>query len=848
MPAGAAGRAAGSERAGNLPLPLTSFVGREEDLAQLGRLLDGFDTGGVAAGEAVRLVTLTGPGGVGKTRLALEAAEAVASEYPQGVWLVDLGPLADPALVPAAVAGVLGVHEVPGRPLASTLAERLGRRRLLLLLDNCEHVVEAAAEIAEGLLRACPQLRVLATSRELLGATGEAPIRVPPLAAPPQSDLPLARLNDYDAVRLFVARVGRVRPTFSLSAANGGHIAEVCRRLDGLPLAIELAAARVRILSVEQVAGRLDDRFGLLTAGSRTAPRRQQTLRAAVGWSYDLLSPPEQRLFRRLSVFAGGWTLAAAEEVGTGEGVQTQDVLDLLARLADRSLIVVDEAPGQEVRYRLLETLREYGGDRLRDAGESEAAYQRHAACFLALAERAAVELEGRRQVAWLDRLQAEQANLRQAMRWWESRGATEEGLRMGAALRQYWFLRGDPGEGRELLGAFLARPAPAVPGRLRAEALWGAATLAYLQGDHEAVRGLAEESLALARGLGDQLGCARANFMLTMLALRVGDPAARDIAEEAVACARAAGDPHTMGKALARLGVAVRRSAPARSRAALEESLRLFREVGDAWGCSVALSALAGVALDGGDRTAARRCYDEALSIRRKVGDRHGIAIALHNLGVLAEVEGDTPQAAVLFREGLALSRDVGDRHSIPWILAGLARTAASGHPAHAARILGAVTPHLAPGATGLHPPDVPSRDRALATLRRALGGPALTAALAEGASLTLEQAAEEVGGLACDVPAARAGTAAAGGLTPREREVAALVARGFSNRQIATELTIAERTAENHVEHILGKLGLHSRAQVAAWVVRRDSGAAEPAAPPEPAGPPRATGSESG
>ena len=478
-----------------LPAPLTSFIGRESELAAAQRALAG-----------TRLLTLSGPGGIGKTRLALQVAAAVLPGYGDGVWLVDLAPVAEDAGVAQAIAGVLGVREEPDRPLLETLAGALRSTRLLLVLDDCERVVGGSAAAAEALLRAAPQLQVLATSRQALGVAGETVWRVPPLRLPPcgppappgrgrprrpepagrrppqgddRGDSPEGLLR-YDAVRLFLERAQASRGAFRLTRQNAPALVAVCRRLDGLPLALELAAARVRVLSVEQLAARLDDRFRLLTRGSRTAPPRQQTLRATVAWSYDLLAAPERRLFERLSVFAGGWTLEAAEQVGAdaapagpaapgpqAEGLDSAEVLDLLSQLVDKSLVVVeDEDGGGEVRYRLLETLREFARERLAASGEDAAVRRRHAACYLALAEAAAPELLGAQQAVWLDRLEQELGNFRAALAWCASRGdrpdAAETGMRLAAALWRFWDERFYLSEGCRWLETVLRTCGPA--------------------------------------------------------------------------------------------------------------------------------------------------------------------------------------------------------------------------------------------------------------------------------------------------------------------------------------------------------------------------------------------------
>ena len=399
----------------NLPLQLSSFVGREKELAEVRRLL-----------QDTRLLTLTGPGGCGKTRLAVVAANELLGRFEDGVWLVELAPLADPSLVPQAVASTLGVRERPGSSLAVALSDYLRTRKLLLILDNCEHLIDACAELAEAWLHSSPGLRVLATSREALGITGEVAWPVPSLSLPDLRRLPdLESLPRYESARLFVERTAAVRPDFTLTEQNASAVAQVCYRLDGIPLAIELAAARTKVLSVEEIAARLGDSFRLLAAGSRTAMPRQRTLHATMDWSHKLLGQKERVLFRRLSVFAGGFTLEAAESICAGEELQRDEVLELLSQLVDKSLVVAQERDGA-ARYRLLETVRQYGRERLEEAGEAALVREQHAGHYLAVAEEAEPELKGERQLAWLERLEQEHDNLRVAMAWLLWRGESE--------------------------------------------------------------------------------------------------------------------------------------------------------------------------------------------------------------------------------------------------------------------------------------------------------------------------------------------------------------------------------------------------------------------------------------
>jgi predicted ATPase/class 3 adenylate cyclase len=790
----------------NLPLQLTSFVGREAELVTVRDLL-----------HRHRLVTLTGPGGTGKTRLALQAAaDALVptdgqTAFADGVWLVELAALADPGLVPQAVAGALGVREEPGRPLPATLTDALRPKHLLVLLDNCEHLLDACARLADALLRACPHLTVLATSREALGIAGEVTWRVPSLAVPegaagrPAPDA--AGLARSAAVRLFADRAAAVRPGFAVTAENAAPVAQVCVRLDGIPLAIELAAARVRVLPPGQLLARLEDRFRLLTGGSRTALERHQTLQAAVDWSYDLLTGPERALFARLSVFAGGWTLEATEAVGAdsddpaGGGIEPDGVLDLLTRLVDKSLVVAEEQPDGSARYRLLETLRQYAEQKLAaTGGEAGAARRRHAAHYLALAERAEPELEGPRQLAWLGRLEAELGNLRQALRWClEEGGSAETGLRLAAALWHFWRHQGRQREGRAWLEAALGLPGAAARTAARAAALYVEGALAGIMGDGAVARARHGASVALWRELGDARGLARALAQLGLELERAGDPAAAAaLLEEAVALARAAGDRWGLALALRFLGnLEIRGPAapggPAGGGASgpspLEASAALFRELGDAWGLGTALNGLGLRAFWAGDHAAARALLEEGLALRRTMGDRLGVALmlaslaavarsqgdvraaaafahecwalahelgspalvatSLVHLGHVALAQGDAARAAALFEESLRLFGEGGQERGPPAVLGragclvGLAVLAAArGQPGRALRLGGAAAALAQTTGRPLDPADQAALDGGLAPARRALPAEAQAAARTEGQAMSLEQA----------------------------------------------------------------------------------------------------------
>lgn len=478
----------------NLPQQVTSFIGREKEIEAVKSLLG-----------KTQLLTLTGSGGCGKTRLALQVAAEVLESFPDGAWSVELAALADPALVPQSVAQALNVSEAAGKPLLQTLVDYLKAKHLLLVLDNCEHVLEACARLADALLRNCPLVQMLASSREALGIAGEQTYRIPPLSLPDARQMQTVEsVTQYEAVRLFIARALSVQPQFTITNANAPALAQLCVRLDGIPLAIELAAARVRSLSVEEINGKLDNRCRLLTGGSRTALPRQQTLRALIDWSYDLLNAQEKVLLCRLAVFAGGWTLEAAEAVGIGDEVEEWEVLDLLTSLADKSLLVAEQEQGQ-TRYRLLETIRQYARDRLIESGDVEKVRERHQAFFVAFAEEAAPHLRGREQAAWIHRLETEHDNLRAALEW----RSDEASLRMVGVIWQLWGVRGYLSEGRTRLTSALAGTDAQARTRLRARALNGAGGLAWSQGDYLAAQALHEEALTIQRALGNEWGVA---------------------------------------------------------------------------------------------------------------------------------------------------------------------------------------------------------------------------------------------------------------------------------------------------------------------------------------------------
>jgi predicted ATPase/class 3 adenylate cyclase len=667
----------------NLPQQVTSFIGREQALVDLKRLL-----------PTARLLTLTGSGGCGKTRLSLQVAADLLEQFPDGAWLVELAPLSDSDLVPPTVASVLGLKEEPGKPIIQTLIEYLKDKRLLLLLDNCEHLLEACAKFADALLRHCASVQIVASSREGLGINGEQAYRVPSLALPdPKKAHTPVSVAQFEAVQLFIDRALLARPDFQLTAQNASRLASVCFRLDGIPLAIELAAARVRSLSVEEINRRLDHRFRLLTGGSRAALPRQQTLRSLIDWSYDLLQDSEKLLLRRLSVFAGGWTLDAADRICSGDDVEDGEVLDLLTSLIDKSLVAVDESEAG-FRYRLLETVRQYARERLVENGGTEAVRARHRDYFLALAEEADKKLLGAEQADWLRRLEKEHDNLRSALEWSDAEAQAREDLRLCAAMHRFWFTRGYLAEGRQWCARIFAKGAPAQPTLEYARALNVAGSLAFHQTDYPAARTLLEQSLALSRVLDHRKGVALALNNLGAVAIEQGDhPTARVLYEESLALLRELGDRHVAAGVLGNLAMVAHECGDLdAARTLSQESLALSRELGDQGRVAHALNTLGDVACDLGDLTAAWSLSQESLAIGRELGDRDCIAMSSKNLGAVAFMRGQFGEARSLYREAVAVRLELGDRLGIVRALEGTAAIAAAeGNSTAAARTWGA-------------------------------------------------------------------------------------------------------------------------------------------------------------
>ena len=682
-----------------LPVSLTPLLGREREVEEIVNML---------SRAAVRLLTLTGPGGIGKTRLGIEAARKASSHYfPDGVAFVPLASLGDAKLVIPTVSRALGLREVAGvvRPL-EVLCQHLREREFLLVLDNFEHVAEAALEVTE-LLSSCPNLSVLVTSRAPLRVRGEREYPVSPLAMPDPTRMPEAEdVDEAPAAKLFIERAEDASPAFELTQANAAAVAAICWRLDGLPLALELAAAQMRFLGPTALLSRLDQ--ALQTGGARDLPERQRTMRATLDWSYELLHEQERELFRRLSVFAGGFTLEAAEEVGSSPSDEADDVLDLLRRLVEQSLVSM-RLVGDEPRYGMLEPVRQYALEKLEKSSEAEEVRRRHAGYYLALGERVGRKLKGPEQPTWLDRLETELDNLRAAIGWAIEHGEIETLAQMAWAMWKFWWLRGHRGEGSRRMEEALARK-PDLPTPARAKLLFVAATLGRAVGDFDSTRSLAEESLALFRQLGDKYGIAEASATTGLIAL---------------------------GQKRYEEGFAY-----------LEESADLFLELGRKRAAGAILGFAATAPLAQGDLAHARRLAERALSLAREPGGaKDVVCIALHPLAAVASTEGDHERAARLLQESLTYSIEIGDESNVAYCLEGLAAVAASEDEVeHAARLWGAAEALLQANEVMAYPhaSDRSLYRRQVAGARARLETEAWKKAWAQGRAMTLEQAIE--------------------------------------------------------------------------------------------------------
>ena len=801
----------------NLPGQLSSFIGREVELAAVRALISGS-----------RLVTLTGPGGAGKTRLGLQVAAGLLDGARDGVWFADLAPVGDPDLVAVAVADVLGVRLEPGRPVVNSLAEAMGERRLLVVLDNCEHVIGACAKLADALLRGCPGLVLLATSREPLGIDGERVYRVPSLGVPAEGDGPAA-IRASEAVRLLADRIAQHGVMVDWDEQTAAAIGRICRRLDGIPLALELAAARLRVMPAGELEARLGERFALRTGGSRAAPPRQQTLSAMVGWSWELLTDAERAVLARLSTFAGGFGLAAAETVAAGPDVPAGEVLGLLGALVDKSLVQFGDPGAGPGRYRLLETIRQYAAGRLEALGPAAADATRmaHRDYYLALAEAAGPHLVSADQAAWLDRLDSELGNLRAAIAFSQTLPGPEAGLRLAAGLRVYWRARGHAAEGAESLRALLDLPAAQQATLPRARALAVAAHLLEQAGSYATAEGYCQEALAIARRAGDGYLVADLLTERAWILVRLGRPGeALPLIESGLDVARRLTESHLTARLLVVRGSATNvqgdHAGAARDAAA---ALRLFRRAGDRLHSGQTLGNLGYYELSAGDLHAAQGHLAEALDIARGLSNRLSALQGTINLGLAEYLGGSLDAARAWFAESLDRAQRMGMKRHTAYALLGLALADRGGaDPAWSARLHGAADQAFADLGHAVQPLEARLAALDRQRLRGAMGAEDFAAEYAAGRTLGVAQLVAELGrtDAAIGKPRPAGSAAAVTVLTPRELDILKLVALGLSNPDIARRLVLSEHTVHRHLANIMRKLGLSSRAAAAAWGVR--------------------------
>jgi len=714
----------------NLPIQLTSFVGRAREIRELVQSL--FST---------RLLTLTGAGGVGKTRLALQVAAEVLEDFSDGVWLVELAALPDPELIPQTVATVLGIREQSGRPVLTTLADSLRARHLLLVLDNCEHLIAACSRFAHALLRTCAHLRILATSREALGIAGETAWLVPSLSVPDAQRVPAATLSQFEAVRLFVERAAAALPSFKLTNQNSDAVIQICSRLDGIPLAIEMAAARLKALSAEHIAGRLDDQFRLLTGGSRTALPQHQTLRATLDWSYDLLSAEERQLLRQLAIFVGGFTLEAVENV-CGEDARAPEVIGLLTRLVEKSLVIA-ERHNERVRYRLLEPIRQYAREKLSTSGESDALRGRHLRFFLTIAEEPQHAPDGPTFDQWLERIEEEHDNLRAAIDWAFGGAASDAGLQLATAMWRFWVHRGYLSEGRSILERALSAAGNAHPS-LRARALNGAGYMALTQDDYARAVALCEQAHVIAHTEGDERETAIALAIIGHTLWHMGDadrPA--QLCDESLTLARGSQDQRTLASSLREFGYVVWHKGDYERLAQLaDEYLHLARALGDRSATADALLLLGEAALDAKQYSRAVALYEESLTLSRMQKDKVAMTRALVSLGNVSAHEQNYDRAGALYREALATAAELRDMWWLVRCLQGMAGAAAAQGQFHrAAHLVGAVDQFRETMGSPLPRADQKGYDHTVAVAGSRLGDQAFRAAWTEGRAMSLEQ-----------------------------------------------------------------------------------------------------------
>lgn len=738
--------------------------------------------------------------------------------------LVELASVTDGAAVPRAVCAALGLLEQTRQPDTNLIIDVLRQEDLVLILDNCEQVLDACAELATAVLSACTGIKVLATSRERLGIVGETIWRVPPMKLP-ADDLSLAALETCDAVRLFADRAAAVSSDFALSTHNAAAVARVCIHLDGIPLAIELAAARINVLPVNEIALQLDASLRLLNAGNRTAHPRQRTLEATFDWSFQLLTPTEQRFLSRLSIFVGGWTLESATAVCGGGGIQQTDVLDLLARLVDKSLVQLDSSTERAVRYRLLEPLRQFLSVRRMPQPGDDDVQRQHAHWFGDLVQRAAADFHGPHQAAALRTVDEEYANVRAALQWLLAEFELAPALTIIEALWWFWLRRQQLSEGRAFLECVLPQIASRPPGATPARLLTQAATIAWFQGDYAAAQRWADESLEIARVVDDAPATSYALGVIGRLAVVRGDYThARRAFDESLTLIRQHGEPWWEARVLEGLAtVALQYGDFASAAQVLEQAVRIARNSGDEWSLATVLTGLGDVSRARGDYARAGALYEESKILHQKLGTEPRPSL-LHNLAYIAYHQRDLARSAGLFEESLELYRAYGERRGMAECLVGLAGVAAAARDGmRAARLLGAAEALFESLAAELSPSNRADFSRIVALARNGSSPAQYAAAWTAGHELDLESAVQEALMISVPISPRNRQRERSSPLSAREQQVAALVAEGCSNREIAHSLSISEATAERHVANIFAKLGANSRAQVAAWAVQQ-------------------------
>ena len=799
--------------AANIPPILTSFVGRKQDLAEVRRLL-----------ASSRLITLTGAAGCGKTRLALRVAAEVTDRYTDGIHCVELARLSDPTLVPHAVAKVLGVVEQRGHSMAEGMLDALHDKHLLLVLDNCEHILSECAQLVKALLTAT-EVEILATSREPLNVPGEMRYPVPPMVLPPIGIAP-KDLSRFDTVQLFVERARAILPGFALTEDNAGVIGSICHRLDGLPLAIELASAHVNVLTVEQIDARLDDRFELLAAATNPTYSHHHTLRAAIDWSHDLLSSSERTLLQRLSVFSGGCSLPAVDAICTGGEVERERLLPLLSSLVNKSLIVADTLQRGEALYSLLETIRQYAQEKLLSSREWEQIHDRHLQYFLRSAEEVAPKLRGQYQQLWLDWLEGEYDNIRAALTWSLESGHIEEGLRISNAIFQFWTIRDYTQEGLAWVERLLAEAGEAISPVVRANATAYASLLAGFRGNISAQTRYGHKAGLLAESAGDEGKLALA---WALCAQAYGAQGAGDhdiefaLATRGIQLFRELGETYLLGVSLSMWSfTAMSLGKYGEARAMLDESLVVLRTLADPYRIAMALNFSGDLARLEQDYVKAETAYEESILLFRNIGSARDLASALYNLGHTCLRLGDFERAYSMFSESMMAQLAQQNAQGVAECLFGFAAMAAvCDLPAAGARLLAAAVTIAGERVVTAWAATHMEYEHYLALLRTKLTETEFNAEQVVGRTLSLEQAAEYAQNLPLKA-AARMTRKKHDELTVREREIAELIGQGKSNFEIAGQLVVSKRTVETHVGSILSKLGFTQRAQIVRWAIQ--------------------------